>query len=96
MSPCWTLPGATRKSLVKFGVASGGPARIVRVIADVGTHVTVAEAGHVKLKVQISKANGTEKSMWFVQSSLYFVGEKSRLSARLPIELFPQPTMWVS
>ena len=73
VSPCWTLPGATRESLVKFGVAT------VRMIADVETRV--AEGERTKLKDQIPKANGTENSVWLVQSSLYFVEEKSRLIA---------------
>lgn len=33
------LRGATRRSLVGFGVTGDGAARIVRVIADIETHV---------------------------------------------------------
>ena len=43
VSPCLTLRGATRMSLVKLGVTGGSAARIIRVIADVETHV--AERG---------------------------------------------------
>jgi len=66
-------------------------------IAEVETH-DVAEGEHIviSLRSKHQAANGTESQVWFVQSSLYFVGEKAELLLLTPIVRFPQPTMWVS
>lgn len=41
VSPCWTLRGATGRSLAKFGVTDDDAAPIVCVIAGHRTHVAV-------------------------------------------------------
>lgn len=72
VSPCWTLPGATRRSLVKFGVAS------VRMIAEVETHVAEGEHIITSLGSKHQATNRPESPVWLVQSSLYFVEEKKQ------------------